>query len=125
MPSDEPLMIACEATMMNGPQLHIVIEFEFGEVEVDHVVMWVRLRDESYTFDAGRWYYWWNIRDFADGLATMRSELKGSCTLRDWDDETVLCLSMVDSGRGRIGVGGQFIQSVFQDDVAPKAAVNF
>jgi hypothetical protein len=48
MPSDDsmPLTIGCEAEVMNGPKLHFVIEFEFGEVRADHVEMWVRLRVE-------------------------------------------------------------------------------
>src|SRR5436190_4919011 len=117
MSSDDsiPLTIGCQAEVMNGPKLHFVIEFESGAVRADHVEMSVCLRVESNTYETGRCYYWWNIRDFAHGLAKMHSELMGRCTLSDWDGETVLCLAMLDSVRGLIGVGGQLNQDVFLD----------
>ncbi|MFN0054449.1 MAG: hypothetical protein ACKV0T_19915 [Planctomycetales bacterium] len=105
---------------MNGPKLHFVIELELEGVRADHVAMWVRLRVESHTYETGRWYYWWNIRDFVDGLAKMHAELKGSCRLCDWDSETVLCMTMLDSVRGSIGIAGQLNQYDFCDKVAPK-----
>ena len=127
MPSDasNPLRIGCETNVMNGPELHVDLEFEFEDVVADHAGMWVRLRAESYTFETGRWFYWWNIRDFADGLTKMHSELKGTCTLGDWDGETVLCMSMLDSVRGRIGVGGQLTQYIFTDHAVPKGDLVF
>jgi len=112
-----PLTILCEAQVMNGPKQHVIIEFEFGDVVADHTGMWVRLRADSYIYETGRLFYWWNIRDFADGLARIQSELKGSCTLSDWDSETILCLSVLDSVHGRIGIRGQLNQLVFDDDV--------
>ena len=55
----------------------------------------------------------------------MHSELKGSCTLCDWDGETVLGLAMLDPVRGLIGVGGQLNQYVFCDEAAPKEGLVF
>lgn len=120
MPSDEstPLTIVCEAQVMNGPMQHATIEFEFGDVVADYAGLWVRLRADRYTYETGRFFYWWNIRDFADGLTRIRSDLKGSCILEDWDGETILCVSILDSVRGRIGICGQLNQFVFLDEVA-------
>src|SRR5262245_50357053 len=119
MPSDDsmPLTILCESDVMNGPKLHVTIEFEFGDVVADYAGLWVRLRADRYTYETGRFFYWWNIRDFADGLTRIQSELKGSCTLSDWDSETILCLSVLDSVHGRIGIRGQLNQFVFLDKV--------
>jgi len=119
MPPDNSnrLTMCCEAEQINGPRLRPVIEFEFDEIVDDHVSMWVRLRIENSVYRTGRWFYWWNIQDFADGLARLHSELKGACSLSDWDGEEVLCLSMLDPVRGRIGVAGQLNQYVFADRV--------
>ena len=118
MPPDEsmPLAILCEAEVMNGPKQHATVELEFGDVVADYTGMWVRLRVDRYTYETGRFFYWWNIRDFADGLTRMHSELKRGCILADWDGETILRLSMLDSGHGRFGICGQLNQFVFLDE---------
>lgn len=128
MSDSEPLTIACEAKGVNAPgdgKVRAVIEFEFDDVEADHVGMWTRLRVEDSKFETGRWFYWWNIQAFADGLEKMHSDLKGSCSLSDWDGETVLCMSLFDPVRGLIGIGGQLVQHVFSDNVVPKGDLVF
>ena len=100
------------------PKQHATIEFEFGDVVADYAGLWVRLCADRYTYETGRFFYWWNIGDFADGLTRMHSELKGSCVLADWDGETILYLTTLDSVQGRIGIRGQLNQFVFMDEVA-------
>ena len=120
-----PFEFVCKASGMNGPQWHATVEFQFDEVVADHVAMWTRLRIDRSVYETGRWFYWWNIRNFADGLATLHTELTGSSSLSDWDGETILCISGVDSKRGQVGVGGQLNQFAFVENAVPKGDLVF
>jgi hypothetical protein len=114
------IVIGCQADGYpeHGQQRPAALEVEFGQVEGDHVHVCTRLRIEGQAFEGWQMHYGFDILAFADGLARIHTELQGSARLDDWDGETVLCLTVIDRGRGRVAIGGQLIPVVFWTEVA-------
>ncbi len=111
---------ACEAESDRGPgqSSPVNIELEFGEAVGDHVNVCTRLRIEHRTLEALHTHYGMDILNFADSLVGLRDRMEGTARLLDWDENVVLCLTVIDSGRGRVAIGGQLVPAIFWTKVA-------
>jgi hypothetical protein len=114
------VVIGCQADDYpdHGQVCPAALEVEFGRVEADHVHVCTRLRIEGQAFEGWRMHYGFDVLAFADGLARIHTEMRGSARLNDWDGEAVLCLTVIDRGRGRVAIGGQLIPAVFWTEAA-------
>lgn len=117
--STHKVLIQCEADGFpnQGQTCAAAIEIEFGEVQRDHVQVCTEFRLAELSYAGWREHYGIDIQGFVDGLARIHTELAGSARLVDWDGEIVLCMTVVDSRRGRIAIGGQML-FVFWTDIA-------
>jgi len=68
---------------------------------------------EEVVFSNVRSIFLSELRELAEALSRLRKTLEGSVRLYDFDGAPILTFTVVDQGRGRIAVGGNFHPLVF------------
>ncbi|MBI2808078.1 MAG: hypothetical protein HYX68_24095 [Planctomycetes bacterium] len=87
----------------------VSIEIELGQIERDHVQVWIRLCTDNRVFEGGSAHYGVDILNFIEALTRIHQQLSGSARLYDWDGLPVLCLTVTWPMKGLIAIGGQLV----------------
>mgnify|MGYP001233698195 CR=1 FL=1 len=103
--------VAEDAGWHSGAPANLTIEFL--EMDTESVSCRLSVAVEEVVFSNVRSIFLSELRELAEALSRLRKTLEGSVRLYDFDGAPILTFTVVDQGRGRIAVGGNFHPLVF------------
>jgi len=101
----------------NGQSAPATYEIKFGDITNDHVRCNLAFSTPDHKIEFGCMFYGINIFNFANELEQLHQKLEGSARLNNWDNEPLLCLTVVDSARGYIAMGGEIRAAIHWTDI--------